>query len=91
MLHVERVGLTGNALHWSDPLDKSVKRGSKGQKQNMITCALDYHDEKFFGLANDNSELIGMKGKEWGPPTEQMRQDNAEHIMKLKRKFMLAT
>ena len=86
-----KCGVCDKALHWSDPLDKNVKRGSKGQKQNMITCALDYHDEKFFGLAYDDCGLIGVKGKGWGPPTEQMRQDNADHIMKLKRKFMLAT
>jgi hypothetical protein len=46
-----KCGICDKALHWSDPADKSVKRGSRGQKQNMVSCTLDYHDEMFFGLA----------------------------------------
>lgn len=84
-----KCGICGKNLHWTDPADKSVKRGSKGQKQNMVTCAMDYHDEKFFGLAKADAELVGLNGKQWCAPTDQMRDDNAAHIMSLKRKFML--
>ena len=31
----------------------------------------------------------GLNGKKWCAPTDQMREDNAAHIMSLKRKFML--
>jgi hypothetical protein len=50
---------------------------------------MDYHDDKFFGLAKADAELDGMNGKQWCPPTDQMRDNNAAHIMSLKRKFML--
>ena len=82
-------GICDKTFHWTDTADKSVKIGSKGQKQNMVTCAMDYHDEKFFGLAKADAELVGLNGKQWCAPTDQMRDDNAAHIMSLKRKFML--
>ena len=77
-------------MHWSDPADKIVKRGSRGQKQNMVSCTLDYHDEMFFGLAKVDAELIGIKGKQYCSPIDQTREDNAQYNMGLKKKFMLA-
>jgi hypothetical protein len=74
-----KCGICDKYLHWTDPADKSVKQGSKGQKQNMVTCAVDYHDEKFFGLAKADAELVGMNGKQWCAPTDQMSDDNAAH------------
>jgi hypothetical protein len=56
----------------------------------MITCELDYHDEMFFGLAKDDAKLIGVKGKQYCSPTDQTREDNAQHILNSKKKFMLA-
>ena len=34
-------GICNKDLHWTDPADKSVKRGSKGQKQNMVDVAVE--------------------------------------------------
>jgi hypothetical protein len=85
-----KCGVCHKALHWTDPADKSIKWGSRGHKQNMITCELDYHDEMFFGLAKDDAKLIGVKGKQYCSPTDQTREDNAQHILNSKKKFMLA-
>jgi hypothetical protein len=51
---------------------------------------IGYHDENFFGLAKDDAELIDIKGKQYCSPTNQTRKDNAQHIMSLKKKLMLA-
>jgi hypothetical protein len=76
-----KCGICDKDFHWTDPVDKSVKQGSKGQKQNMVTCALDYHYEKFFGLAKAHAELVGMNGKQWCAPTDQMRDDIMHHTL----------
>jgi len=75
-------------MHWSDPIAVSEKKEGKGKHQQLITCALDYHNEYFFGLAKDDAALVGINKKEWCIPTNQMREDNANHIRGLKIQYI---
>ena len=66
-----------------------MKKGGKGKHQQLVMCALDYHNEYFFGLARDDAAMMGLGTKEWCMPTDQMREDNAEHIKRLKKEYIL--
>jgi hypothetical protein len=43
-------GICKKAMHWSDPITVSDKKDGKGKHQQLITCALDYHNEYFLDL-----------------------------------------
>ena len=92
MLRVERIGRIGSVgsakRQWNDPITASEKKEGKGKHQQLITCALDYHNEYFFGLAKDDAALVGINKKEWCIPTNQMREDNANHIRGLKIQYI---
>jgi hypothetical protein len=48
-------------MHWSDPITVSEKKEGKGKHQQLTTCALDYHNEYFFGLAKYDAALVSTK------------------------------
>jgi hypothetical protein len=50
-------------------------------------CAVDFHDDNFFGLArSDFVNLLGGTKSTWNPPTPEQRSLNKRHITQLKRK-----
>ena len=64
----------GKGLHYFPQKGKSAGRD----------CFIDYHNEAFFGLALDDSELINKRKKEWGPASITKRKHNARYIGNLK-------
>ena len=83
-------GIYKKAMHWSDPITASKKKEEKGkhQHQQLITYALDYHNEYIFGLTKDDTALVVINKKEWCMPTDQMREDNANHIRRLTMQYI---
>ena len=50
------------------------------KEQTSVGCAMDFHNESFFGLARCIIELLGKKKFEWIPPTHSDKNQNHDHI-----------
>lgn len=51
-------------------------------------CAVDFHDDDFFGLArSDFTDLLGGTKSQWKPPTTAERSLNKKHIAQFKRRM----
>ena len=49
-------------MHWSDPIAVSEKKEGKGKHQQLITCALDYHNEYFLEIRTVYNYGVWLSG-----------------------------
>ena len=56
-----------------------------GDRVGNLSCAVDYHNIEYFGLAYCDHTLRGITADDWEAPTEHERIENAEHIRSLLR------
>ena len=64
--------------------DRALHVFPQWEKQTKKDCFINFHDESFFGLAKCNMDYVGKKGDKWEPPTEANKQDNMQHIQRLR-------
>ena len=57
------------------------------KEQTTVGCAVDFHNESFFGLARCDAELLGNKKSEWIPLTHSDRKHNHDHIAAFRLKY----
>ena len=69
----------GKYMHWNP-------KGEK--KQTMLSCAADFHNESFFGLARCDAVLVGKEKKDWRYPTCEEKRSNHEHICNLRKRYL---
>ena len=70
--------------------DKLMHLKSSGRNGHIgeLSCAVDYHNESFFGLAKCDAPKVGLTDREWCVPTEHDRDSNHWHIHGLRRRFL---
>ena len=77
----------GHGAYWKCGECGQRMHFKQGREQTKVTCAADYHNESFFGLAFCDRHLVGLPRENWSKPTPAQRKENAAHIAGLRKKF----